>query len=716
MTKEHTLELKQIVIDDDIQPRTKIDQATAEEYAQEMREGRWEWKRHPLPVVFVDEHGVHRLAAGFHRMEGCKLAFKRTMPVEIRPGGKRDAILYAAGTNSDHGLRRSNTDKRRAILKLLNDPEWTKWSDREIARHCMVHNDTVSSIRKELSVGIRQIETTRTVVRNETIYEMTTGNIGKSEPSHPDQRNNSDSDPDTAEAVSDDYTATSPAPIETEQSDPFNAELSYFVNHDNKVICIPGFSSFNEADQYRDENNTPAMIIGGKVLNLETRYKDYSRLGVDWTRPVHATALINNMARAEHLIASAMTISGEVIKLAVVIEDDPQGRANLFKPGEFNFMSHHDHLLFIPGFASDEEAVAYREQTGLRAMIIRVTQIIPRLDYDYKDYRIVRLPTEPALSTATRVDVATDAALVETSDPVDTVADPLQSDPPPEPVTPRPWFMVIDSNLFYSVDDQKKAIDPVGFPSFDAARRVHTSNTLAIRRGNRLLDAFKFSKQYADYTLTADAPAAPQPTPPADPAIPFDLNALGVYLDNQTDKLLITTNFGSYERARHDRPSVALYSPVDGTYVRKHWVDRYANYKLLTLAEFKAAERAALRFHVGEDWGFCPRCDKYHDVWRGLNKGALACSFCDHQEHDDTIKIQPLADRPYTDTARSRWEAGRANAVIQSGQPQPDAQPTEADLDRIEQHVMGQIDLLFAHGRTEAVTQHIQRLQASALA
>jgi branched-chain amino acid transport system substrate-binding protein len=43
-----------------------------------------------------------------------------------------DAILYSVGANEMHGLRHTNEDKRRAVLTLLNDPGWSKWSDPEI--------------------------------------------------------------------------------------------------------------------------------------------------------------------------------------------------------------------------------------------------------------------------------------------------------------------------------------------------------------------------------------------------------------------------------------------------------------------------------------------------------------------------------------------------------------------------------------------------------
>jgi hypothetical protein len=47
-------------------------------------------------------------------------------------------------------IQRSNTDKRRAVLTLLRDDEWGKWSDRAVARRCQVDNKTVAGLRASL--------------------------------------------------------------------------------------------------------------------------------------------------------------------------------------------------------------------------------------------------------------------------------------------------------------------------------------------------------------------------------------------------------------------------------------------------------------------------------------------------------------------------------------------------------------------------------------
>ncbi len=50
-------------------------------------------------------------------------------------------------------------------MRLLNDEEWKKWSDRKIAEQCAVHHDLVGQCRKELSGGNSQIPTSRLIER-----------------------------------------------------------------------------------------------------------------------------------------------------------------------------------------------------------------------------------------------------------------------------------------------------------------------------------------------------------------------------------------------------------------------------------------------------------------------------------------------------------------------------------------------------------------------
>ena len=91
------------------------------------------------------------LADGFHRVEAARKIERKTIIAEIRQGTARDAILHAVGSNAAHGLRRTQADKRRAVERLLKDPEWARWSDRKIAEAAKVDHKTVGTIRRELA-------------------------------------------------------------------------------------------------------------------------------------------------------------------------------------------------------------------------------------------------------------------------------------------------------------------------------------------------------------------------------------------------------------------------------------------------------------------------------------------------------------------------------------------------------------------------------------
>lgn len=169
------LNIKDILIDPEIQPRVKLDDATVGEYAEAYAAG----ASFP-PLVAFHDGTTYRLADGFHRHAAADRAQIEFLDFDIKVGGKREAILYAAGSNATHGLRRSTGDKRRAILMLLNDEEWAGWSDSKIAQRCGVDHKTVARYRPESILGISQDGVTRKAERNGVIYEIKTTNIGRS--------------------------------------------------------------------------------------------------------------------------------------------------------------------------------------------------------------------------------------------------------------------------------------------------------------------------------------------------------------------------------------------------------------------------------------------------------------------------------------------------------------------------------------------------------
>jgi ParB-like chromosome segregation protein Spo0J len=121
-TTPRRLDVGLIRIDGGTQSRAEIEGSVVQAYAEDIADG----AIFPPVVVFHDGE-VYWLADGFHRHKAHVQAGKKKVPVDVRQGTRRDAILYSVGANAEHGLRRSNDDKRRAVLTLLNDAEWAKW-------------------------------------------------------------------------------------------------------------------------------------------------------------------------------------------------------------------------------------------------------------------------------------------------------------------------------------------------------------------------------------------------------------------------------------------------------------------------------------------------------------------------------------------------------------------------------------------------------------
>lgn len=168
-----TINIADIRVNGGTQSRASIDRGVVSEYAEAVRDG----ATFPPITVFFDG-ASYWLADGFHRYEAYSAAQVYDVPADIRQGTQRDAILFSVGANASHGLRRTNDDKRRAVLTLLNDPEWSSWSNREIARACGVSEYLVRDTR---GICDKNADSqVRTVTRNGTTYQQNTANIGAS--------------------------------------------------------------------------------------------------------------------------------------------------------------------------------------------------------------------------------------------------------------------------------------------------------------------------------------------------------------------------------------------------------------------------------------------------------------------------------------------------------------------------------------------------------
>lgn len=148
------IKLSDIRVDGDLQIRKKMHDDVISEYYDVLRNG----GKLPPVTVFFDSATYH-LADGWHRYHAHKTAGMATIEADIKEGSKRDAQLYAFGANHEHGLRRTQADRRKAIEIMLHDIEWVEWSDREIAKVCKVSHPLVAKIRKELGANTDQRKT-----------------------------------------------------------------------------------------------------------------------------------------------------------------------------------------------------------------------------------------------------------------------------------------------------------------------------------------------------------------------------------------------------------------------------------------------------------------------------------------------------------------------------------------------------------------------------
>lgn len=149
--------LAAIALDGGTQVRAALNEVALAEYAEALAKYAEDAKdadaEFPPVIVYQAEDLKLWLADGFHRVETWRRAGRESIMAIVHDGSLRDAILYAVGANRKHGLQRSNADKRRAVERLLCDPEWGQWSDREVADRCAVSHPYVGKVRAELAAA-----------------------------------------------------------------------------------------------------------------------------------------------------------------------------------------------------------------------------------------------------------------------------------------------------------------------------------------------------------------------------------------------------------------------------------------------------------------------------------------------------------------------------------------------------------------------------------
>ncbi len=159
--------------DSDAQPRDHINMDVVREYAEALADG----AAFPPVTVFFSGN-AYWLADGWHRIMAHEALGLVDIDADVREGDRREAILHSVGANASHGYRRTNADKRRAVMTLVNDDEWSAWSDSEIARRCAVSHPFVGKIRPSLVTVTSEPQARTYTTKHGTVATMKTAAIG----------------------------------------------------------------------------------------------------------------------------------------------------------------------------------------------------------------------------------------------------------------------------------------------------------------------------------------------------------------------------------------------------------------------------------------------------------------------------------------------------------------------------------------------------------
>jgi hypothetical protein len=189
------LKLTAIAVDFAIQPRESgLSQEHVEDIAAAYRDGA------DVPRPRVWKIGTtHKLSRGFHRVEAAKRAGLTDLECEVFTGTEAECIVDAAGSNNDHGMKRTNADKRRSLKMVLSvHPDW---SDRRIAEAIWVSHEFV---RQNRPAPASTVDTQENGSQLSTVdSSKRTGKDGKTRTAKPKKKEVNNGKADKAEAHAD---------------------------------------------------------------------------------------------------------------------------------------------------------------------------------------------------------------------------------------------------------------------------------------------------------------------------------------------------------------------------------------------------------------------------------------------------------------------------------------------------------------------------------
>jgi len=266
------IEITKIRIDGGTQIRVELNQDTVAEYAECYRTG----VSMPPVTVYFDGSTFWR-ADGFHRYSAARNAGLTEIHEDRIPGSQREAILHSLGANDKHGLRRTTADKRKAVETMLNDPEWSTWSNEAIAKACCVSPHTVADVKKPISANA-EIRTVRTVERNGTTYQQNTANIG-TKPKPTTETKPVKSPSPQSNHTAEDLPTESDAPPECAEIDRMRDALESTVDEVDRLTNVLAANVLDVGDDERKAliARMDALTAENKRLNIEIRIITDSR-------------------------------------------------------------------------------------------------------------------------------------------------------------------------------------------------------------------------------------------------------------------------------------------------------------------------------------------------------------------------------------------------------------------------------------------------------
>lgn len=139
------LDLNEIRVDKELQPRVELSQELIEEYARAMSVS--PGAKFP-PVEVIYDGTDHWLWDGFHRYLAAEAAGQTRIWTRITSGTRQDALWQCLSANATHGQRRTNEDIANAARKALRLKP--NESARLLANHVGVSDHTIEKYRNEL--------------------------------------------------------------------------------------------------------------------------------------------------------------------------------------------------------------------------------------------------------------------------------------------------------------------------------------------------------------------------------------------------------------------------------------------------------------------------------------------------------------------------------------------------------------------------------------